>query len=169
MLTETGLRYSLKLKKSVPQIAKEFNKTVGSVRYLQKKYNLRSFRFTEVCLTCGKPISGRKFKFCSTGCKTKYHGPCANNVVAQYQRGLKRKLHLIKMLGGKCSRCGYNKNITALCFHHIEPSKKNLRLDMRRLSNNSMKVLLAEVSKCSLLCHNCHCELHHPKYDNILI
>lgn len=27
-------------------------------------------------------------------------------------------------LGGKCQECGYNKNIAALEFHHINPDEK---------------------------------------------
>lgn len=36
------------------------------------------------------------------------------------------KLQAIKLLGGKCYICGYDKCIDALEFHHENPKKRNL-------------------------------------------
>ena len=33
------------------------------------------------------------------------------------------RLELIEKLGGKCSKCGYDGNITALHFHHLRDKK----------------------------------------------
>lgn len=107
------------------------------------------------CTVCGKLTTRRKF--CSNTCKSKKY-----SYPAQRARGLKRKLELIERAGGKCSICGYNKNIAALCFHHLNPSEKEMHLDMRSLSNNSMNVIENEFSKCQLLCMNCHTEVHNP-------
>lgn len=38
------------------------------------------------------------------------------------------KLQAIKLLGGECSICGYNKCIDALEFHHKNPTKKEFKL-----------------------------------------
>jgi len=38
------------------------------------------------------------------------------------------KLQAIKILGGKCSICGYSKCIDALEFHHRVPAQKEFRL-----------------------------------------
>lgn len=72
-------------------------------------------------------------------------------------------------LGGKCQECGYNKNIAALEFHHINPDEKEFQLDMRHLSNTSIEKLRIEAAKCKLLCANCHRELHNPEFyfDNL--
>ena len=59
--------------------------------------------------------------------------------------------------------CGYNKNTAALCFHHKDPTQKEMMLDLRSLSNNKLDKILAEAAKCQLLCNNCHAELHHPE------
>jgi hypothetical protein len=75
---------------------------------------------------------------------------------------LERKKELVKMKGGKCQMCGYQKNYAALVFHHRDPSKKEIALDARCLANISTPRLLAEVEKCDLLCSNCHFELHNP-------
>lgn len=47
-------------------------------------------------------------------------------------------MELIESRGGKCEVCGYDKNIAALEFHHINPDEKEFQLDMRHLSNTSL-------------------------------
>lgn len=54
-----------------------------------------------------------------------------NNYGNQKLRGLKRKYEAILKKGGKCENCGYNENISALDFHHINPEDKEFQLDMR--------------------------------------
>lgn len=70
----------------------------------------------------------------------------------------KRKLELIKIMGNKCALCGYNKAITALEFHHINPEEKSYWL-----SSGNCKTIeedLNEAKKCILVCANCHREIH---------
>jgi len=88
-----------------------------------------------------------------------------NTYEYQKLRGLKRKLELIKLKGGKCEKCGYSKNIAAFDFHHIDPNEKEFKLDVRKLANTKMSKLIEEVSKCNLLCSNCHRETHHPNLN----
>ena len=59
--------------------------------------------------------------------------------------------------GGKCVRCGYNKCLKALEFHHLDSSQKDFTI-----SNDHFKLSEAveESKKCILLCSNCHKELH---------
>lgn len=83
-----------------------------------------------------------------------------NNYKAQKLRGLKRKYEAIMQRGGKCESCGYNKNISALEFHHINPDKKEFQIDMRHFSNMKLETLQLELIKCKLLCANCHREEH---------
>jgi len=123
---------------------------------------------SKTCEICNKTLTGRQQKFCSRKCHNTFSNVKHQNYVAQQKRGMKRRLSFIKSKGGKCSICGYNKNSSALTFHHLNPDLKKFRIDMRRCSNNSIKTLQEEVDKCSLLCHNCHMELHHPNYDMIL-
>ncbi len=86
-----------------------------------------------------------------------------NTYAYQKIRGLKRKFELIKLKGGKCSSCGYDKNIAALEFHHLDPSQKESKLDTRKLSNSTMENILKEIEKCILVCANCHREIHSPE------
>lgn len=113
------------------------------------------------CKSCGNKLKGKQTHFCSIKCKNKSH-QC---YPSQKQRGLARKLQLLKMAGGKCSRCGYKKNLSALSFHHSSLMMKEFKLDVRSLSNRKLKTVLDEFRKCKLLCHNCHSEIHNPKLD----
>ena len=59
---------------------------------------------------------------------------------------------------GGCVECGYSKCLEALQFHHTDPAKKNFVIsDYRKFS---VEKLMAELSKCMVLCANCHIELH---------
>lgn len=80
----------------------------------------------------------------------------------QKKRAHIRKMELVESMGGKCCRCGYDKNYAALEFHHINPEEKSFQLDARRIANTSKELLLEEAKKCLLLCSNCHHELHNP-------
>lgn len=113
------------------------------------------------CIVCNKKLSGKQKKFCSIKCKNDFH----LSYDKQQQKGLERRTRLIKDLGGKCSLCGYNKNLAALSFHHLNPNDKEIDLTLRECSNNSFKKLKAESLKCILLCSNCHMELHYPQYS----
>lgn len=65
---------------------------------------------------------------------------------------------IIKM-GGKCSICGYDKCFDALEFHHINPENKSFNISVRGLTR-SWENIEAEISKCILICANCHREIH---------
>lgn len=82
--------------------------------------------------------------------------------VWQKQAREKRKKELVVLMGGKCCKCGYDKNWAALEFHHKDPNKKEISIDSRNLSAN-WKRCLEEVKKCILVCANCHREIHHPE------
>ena len=71
------------------------------------------------------------------------------------------KKEIVKMMGGGCVLCGYNKNIAALDFHHLDPSQKDYspRGLMRK---KSIDEIMNEIRKCILVCKNCHAEIHHP-------
>jgi predicted nucleic acid-binding Zn ribbon protein len=118
-------------------------------------------KYNSNCIVCGKSLHGRQTKFCSLSCKNKD----LQSYEAQQRRGLSRKLRLIQNAGGRCSICGYHKNLAALVFHHSDSSKKDFKLDMRSLSNRKLAPVLEEISKCILVCANCHAELHNPRLN----
>ena len=114
------------------------------------------------CLNCNEPLMGRQKKYCSRTCKNAVLNQHHQSYLAQQERGKKRKLELVSIKGGCCSRCGYKRNYAALEFHHVNPQGKEFALDLRSLSNRRWHVILKESSKCVLLCSNCHTEAHNP-------
>jgi hypothetical protein len=79
----------------------------------------------------------------------------------------KKKKELIEYKGGKCQKCGYNKDCpTAYAFHHRDPKTKNFGIGSRGLCR-SIKDLKNETDKCDLLCVRCHAELHDEEFEKI--
>lgn len=64
----------------------------------------------------------------------------------------------VQYKGGSCSHCGYDKSNSALEFHHLDPSQKDLDWGKMRLVSEAK--LKMELDKCVLLCANCHREEH---------
>jgi hypothetical protein len=67
----------------------------------------------------------------------------------------KRKRDLVQLKGGKCERCGYDRNYGVLGFHHVNGRKGEPSEDWHSL--------LFNVDNVVLLCENCHLELHYPE------
>jgi hypothetical protein len=78
----------------------------------------------------------------------------------QKTRWLDRKNEAIKLFGGKCCVCGYNKNSAALEFHHLNPIEKEF--DWNKLRLKRWNDVIHELKKCILVCSNCHREIHNP-------
>lgn len=118
------------------------------------------------CENCGKILTGRQSKFCSKKCKGQL--ACSSKKMYEYQKRhqQERKLFFVAQLGGECSICKYKNNLSGLEFHHINPENKKFGLGITTFSHKTMKALQNEVSKCILLCANCHREHHFPNYNN---
>lgn len=65
----------------------------------------------------------------------------------------------VEYKGGKCEKCGYDKYIGALQFHHKNPNEKDFTISHAKLKKFDDKIK-AELDKCELLCANCHAEKH---------
>lgn len=76
---------------------------------------------------------------------------CLNN--STHERQLQNKSRAVALSGGKC---GYNKCISALEFHHKDPSVKERGLGDS--ASRGWDRYWKEVQKCVLLCANCHRE-----------
>jgi len=77
-----------------------------------------------------------------------------------FRRRTKEKA--VEYKGGKCVICEYNKCISALEFHHLDPSKKDFTLSKNMCT--AWDKIKDELDKCILVCANCHREIH----DNLL-
>src|SRR5438876_10362030 len=117
-----------------------------------------------LCVVCQRNLHGRQTRFCSRRCKNSFTNNKHQNYVSQQQRGRQRRQLLIQEKGGRCQRCSYDRNQAALAFHHLDPTIKSFPIDLRNCSNNSWAALLIEAKKCSLLCLNCHAEVHNPEF-----
>lgn len=67
------------------------------------------------------------------------------------------KIKLVDYKGGKCEKCGYDKCIDALEFHHRDQSEKDFTIGGKSWSFDRLK---NEADKCILVCANCHREIH---------
>ncbi len=74
-----------------------------------------------------------------------------------------KKLKAINYLDGKCEMCGED-NFFKLCFHHIDDKEKENNLNKMKQSRWSK--IEIEISKCKLLCQNCHQKLHNNNKTN---
>jgi hypothetical protein len=63
-----------------------------------------------------------------------------------------------KEYGDKCSICGYNNCREALEWHHLDPSTKEV--EPSKVFSRSYERIIEELSKCILVCANCHREIH---------
>ena len=82
--------------------------------------------------------------------------------VSSLRKAMKKQA--VKIKGGKCQKCGYDKCIDALHFHHRNPEEKSFGLSQNGIYHN-WKDYLAEIEKCDLLCANCHAEEHFNEGD----
>lgn len=123
------------------------------------------FPVVKYCEVCGKPLTGHQRKYCSSACKYRMYSYTRYNTEYSRKRdyrghNLKYK-YIVEAYGGKCSICGYDKNLSALVFHHLRDKK--FVIDSRTFDRCPQKLLDEELSKCVLVCQNCHHEIHHPE------
>ena len=104
------------------------------------------------CRTCDTTGKEHFYKTAKYQCKTCFNKRCVD---AGKDRVRQLKLHF----GGICIKCGYNKSLSALQFHHRDPSKKEFHLGSKR--GITLEKQLEELSKCDLVCANCHAEIHY--------
>jgi hypothetical protein len=103
-----------------------------------------------ICNQCGREYTyNRKKGNSSIRCNSCY--------VKQFRKSRKEKA--VQLLGNKCCKCGYNKCLKALQFHHIDPKKKDFEISSNS-SKVSWNVIEKELKKCILVCANCHAEIH---------
>lgn len=58
-----------------------------------------------------------------------------------------------------CEKCGES-HVAAIDFHHRDPSEKVTEITDCPSRGWGIKRILTEISKCAVLCANCHRKLH---------
>jgi len=76
----------------------------------------------------------------------------------------KRRRDALDYKGGSCIVCDYNKCMSTLEFHHLDPNKKEFQISSK-LHSRSWKNIVKELDKCVLVCSNCHREIHEGVTD----
>lgn len=61
----------------------------------------------------------------------------------------------------KCSNCG-DERYWVLDFHHVDPKEKDSNIS-ELIRKGSKDRILNELSKCEILCSNCHRDFHHKQ------
>lgn len=84
--------------------------------------------------------------------------------VKKFRINLKKKA--VDYKGGVCEKCGYNKCVWALEFHHKNPNEKDFQIS--KYGYLAWSLIEKELDKCILVCANCHRELHYKnEYGDI--
>lgn len=81
---------------------------------------------------------------------------CGYSAVRRRNKRIKQMA--VEYKGGSCNKCGYNKCVEALDFHHVDPNEKDFSISASR--KRGWKTIKIELDKCVCLCSNCHRELH---------
>ena len=83
----------------------------------------------------------------------------------QVQRWINRKIKAVESMGGLCKDCGLtleDSHYSIFEFHHLDSSEKGDSWTKLRLK--SQEAIDKELSKCVLLCANCHRLRHALSY-----
>jgi len=92
-----------------------------------------------------------------TRCNKKIHDGRIQCAACRVVLSRRRKIYRLKNeRGGSCMRCGYDKCLDALEFHH--PGQKEFHISKHM--NRAFATLKEETLKCELVCANCHREIH---------
>ena len=103
-----------------------------------------------VCRTCGTKGKENFYENAAYQCKS-----CWND--RTYQSNKDKIANYMESRGGaKCQRCGYDRYVGALEFHHRDPKDK----DPKWNRGWNIERLKKELDKCDILCSNCHREVH---------
>lgn len=112
----------------------------------------------KVCNKCG--IEKDIELFAKNGNSTRSY--CKECEAARARANYQKTQEYVRGLKDKCELCGYERNPAALEFHHPDDNKD---ATVAKLASRSWSMPLKakideEVSKCILVCANCHRELH---------
>ena len=125
-----------------------------SKAFRDRKVNNINIR-EKICSKCGKSFIVKDNAFSRRYCYDCV--PIIPKSRAQNRQIIKR--WALEYKGSKCEICGYNKCSAALDFHHKDPKEKDFNLSDGNLILDWCEIK-KELDKCSLVCANCHREIH---------
>lgn len=154
------LQEQIKKGLSTYKIGESLGKSQTTIRHWLKKYGLKTQKTQEkehLCEDCGETDPNNFYPRQKQKCKK-----CHNKRTAK--AGQIKRIKAIELLGGCCQHCGYNKCYSALEFHHIDPTLKDVNYATMR--GWSFERIEEELQNCILLCANCHREVHEKLRQN---
>jgi hypothetical protein len=92
-------------------------------------------------------------------CHRLRHVPAETDLLANVALRRKKKNMAVEHFGGICRGCGLLFLPSVFEFHHWNAAEKEFEIATRGMGR-SWPALVAELSKCVMLCANCHCEVH---------
>ena len=121
---------------------------------------------TKICSKCGKelPIEDFNWRDKKKGIRRSECKYCHSAHMKKKYQDNKNQINSLKSTLS-CVKCGYNKCVTALEFHHTDPSQKEETIARLSVHSNNGKVF-EEIKKCVILCANCHREFHYEEKQN---
>ena len=135
-----------------------YNNSLSPKRIKKVKEKTTRIRKNKSCCRCGTPFVKEEFY---TGSNEYYCKNCFKSYTNNRRKIEKQKC--VDYLGGKCVVCGYDRNIKALQFHHLNPKDKEFGISEK--SNLLFAKAKEELDKCILVCSNCHFEIHDGTID----
>lgn len=159
---------------SLSEIVERTGKCRASVCYWLKKYGLKTkiARYNKggeanktkgwrkpacYCPKCGETDPKRFYE--RKGRLTKYIRCKTCHTEEQKARVRSYKQRAVEYKGGKCVKCGYDKCLASLDFHHEDPTQKDP--NWRKMRSWKFEKIKDELDKCILVCRNCHGEIHY--------
>ena len=147
---------------SVREIAGNIDRSVAVTRRWLQRYGLRTHRALRRtvpsdqarvdgwCESHGEVVMVRRS---DGGWKCRV---CRVEAVSRRRQTVKQIL--VAEAGGACVLCGYDRCVTALEFHHVDPATKRFGLAAAGRTH-ALARLREEAAKCVLVCSNCHAEI----------
>jgi len=114
-----------------------------------------------------KPIQIKFIEKCTVvGCKNKHEGLGLCKSHLSRKRRKEAWEEIIESKGGCCGECKKEFHFSCYDLHHVDPTKKEYSM-AALVVNKTPGKLLNELSKCILLCANCHRIIHYNIKNNI--
>jgi hypothetical protein len=139
-----------------------YNKCIQALSFHHRDRASKQFNISRIYARSREIIANEiaKCDLLCLNCHMEIEYQHVENICRLQQWATNRRQKLIKMSGGSCQICGYNKCQAVLVFHHRNPDEKEFTITTQHLVY-AWERIMNEWKKCDLLCCNCHTEVHY--------
>jgi hypothetical protein len=109
-------------------------------------------------------IKARECKECHRDIRKIYYENNKKKEIARVAQRRKETIAWFKDFKStlNCNRCSED-HVATLHFHHLDPNEKDEAVSKIIRKGWSIKRILEEISKCEVLCANCHAKEHYER------